>query len=159
MDTIIGFIEFMFGLVVFLIIALVVLLIVISKFPESNPLRQILVAVSKRVGLMVGLGVVALPLEIAPPIEALYDLVSFGGIVYYWFTLARDIRNMGSRSSVTSTAPRRADPPPQPRPAPRWPAKGQPDGGAPGRVATQRPAPGGTSTKPDDDIADLYGDE
>ncbi len=151
-----AFVEFILGLTVFLVIALIVLLIVISQMPESNPLRRILVALSKRVGLMAGLGVGSVPLDLMPPIEVIYDLGSFVGIVYYWYTFLREVKVLPGAFSANPGPLASA---PSPRSAPPWPPQEPHRGFAPGPAAAQKPAPNRATTKGDDDIANLYGED
>jgi hypothetical protein len=58
LSDILHFIEFMFVFALALIVLFVVLLIVVSKMPHDNPLRMILSALSRRVGVTGGLMIV-----------------------------------------------------------------------------------------------------
>lgn len=47
----------------------IVLLVIISKMPDNNPLKRILTALSYRVAATFGATAVAIPLEVAPPVK------------------------------------------------------------------------------------------
>ncbi len=51
----------------------IVLLVVVSKMPDDNPLKRILRALSYRVGATLAAGVVAVPVEPIPGLDVLYD--------------------------------------------------------------------------------------
>jgi hypothetical protein len=53
---------------------LITLVVVISKMPDSNPLKRLLTALSHRLGATLAAGAVAVPLEPIPGIDALYDI-------------------------------------------------------------------------------------
>jgi hypothetical protein len=59
------------GVIIALLVALVV---VISKMPDTNPLKRILTALSYRLGATLAAGALAIPLEPIPGIDALYDI-------------------------------------------------------------------------------------
>ena len=71
------------GVITALLIALVV---VISKMPDTNPLKRILTALSYRLGATLAAGALAIPLEPIPGIDALYDIGVPIGLIWYWFT-------------------------------------------------------------------------
>jgi hypothetical protein len=68
----------------------IVLLVVISQMPDSNPLKRILTAMSYRVAATLGVTAVAIPLEIVPPVEIAYDIAAPIVLALYWFTFFRD---------------------------------------------------------------------
>ena len=84
------------GVIAALLIALVV---VVSKMPDTNPLRRILTALCYRLGATLAAGAVAIPLEPIPGIDLLYDIGVPLVLVWYWFTFFRDARRMTSDPS------------------------------------------------------------
>jgi hypothetical protein len=70
---------------------LIVLLVVISTMPESNPLKRMLTALSYRVAATFGATAIAIPLEVAPPVELAYDVAAPVLLAVYWFTFFRNI--------------------------------------------------------------------
>jgi hypothetical protein len=76
----------------------IVLLVVVSKMPDENPLKRIMTALSYRVGATLAAGVVAIPIEPLPGLDVLYDIVVLILLIWYWFTFFRD----ATRSSATS---------------------------------------------------------
>jgi len=71
------------GVITALLIALVV---VISKMPDTNPLKRILTALSYRLGATLAAGALAIPLEPIPGIDALYDIGVPIVFIWYWLT-------------------------------------------------------------------------
>src|SRR5262245_51714036 len=69
------------GVITALLIALVV---VISKMPDTNPLKRILTALSYRLGATLAAGALAIPLEPIPGIDALYDIGVPIVLIWYW---------------------------------------------------------------------------
>jgi hypothetical protein len=64
----------------------IVLIVVVSKLPDDNPLKRILAALSYRVGMTLGASVVAIPIEPIPGLDMIYDIVVPVGLIYYWIT-------------------------------------------------------------------------
>jgi hypothetical protein len=85
----------------------IVLLVVVSKMPDDNPLKRILTTLSYRVGATLAAGVVAVPIEPIPALDVLYDIGVPILLIWYWFTFFRDA--IGSSSA--SPLPRRPMPP------------------------------------------------
>ena len=75
---------------------LIILVVVISKMPDSNPLKRLLTALSYRLGATLAAGAVAIPLEPIPGIDALYDIGAPIALIWYWFTFFRDARRIKS---------------------------------------------------------------
>jgi hypothetical protein len=102
------FVAVMFGL-------FIVLLVVVSKMPDDNPLKRILTALSYRVGATLAAGVVAVPIEPIPGLDVFYDIGVLFLLIWYWFTFFREsIRSSaasGTAHTVTSPLPRRPVPP------------------------------------------------
>ena len=68
----------------------IVLIVVVSKLPDDNPLKRILSLLSWRVGVTLGAGLVAIPVEPIPVIDGLYDIGVPAFLIYYWYTFFRD---------------------------------------------------------------------
>jgi hypothetical protein len=84
--------------------SLIALIIVVSKMPDTNPLKRLLTALTYRVGATVAAGAVAIPIEPIPGIDVLYDFAVPILLIWYWFTFFRDA---GRVTSNTSPSPGR----------------------------------------------------
>jgi hypothetical protein len=69
---------------------LVALVVVVSKMPDSNPLKRLLTALTYRVGATAAAGALAVPIEPIPGVDALYDFAVPTLLIWYWFTFFRD---------------------------------------------------------------------
>jgi len=69
---------------------LIVLIVVVSKLPNENPLKRVLTALSYRVGATAAAGAMAIPVEPIPGLDALYDVAVPVALIWYWFTFFRD---------------------------------------------------------------------
>ena len=69
---------------------LIALVVVISKMPDTNPLKRILTALSYRLGATLAAGALAIPLEPVPGIDVLFDIGVPILLIWYWFTFFRD---------------------------------------------------------------------
>ena len=91
--------EIIRDLLIFVVVMaalLITLVVVISKMPDSNPLKRLLTALSYRLGATLAAGAVAVPLEPIPGIDTLYDIGVPIALIWYWFTFFRDVRHMTS---------------------------------------------------------------
>ena len=77
------------GVIAALLVALVV---VVSKMPNTNPLKRTLTALCYRLAATLAAGAVAIPLEPIPGIDLLYDIGAPIVLIWYWFTFFRDAR-------------------------------------------------------------------
>jgi hypothetical protein len=68
----------------------IVLLVVISKMPDDNPLKRLLTALSYRIGATLAAGAVAIPIEPIPGLDVFYDIGVPIALIWYWFTFFRD---------------------------------------------------------------------
>jgi hypothetical protein len=84
---------------------LIVLIVVVSKMPDTNPLKRLLTALSYRLGATVAAGAVAIPLEPIPGIDTLYDVGVPIALVWYWFTFFRDAYRMHANQSRVDQQP------------------------------------------------------
>jgi hypothetical protein len=80
---------------------LVVVIIVVSRMPETNPLKRLLTAVCYRVVATAAAGLIAIPIEPIPGMDAVYDLAVPVALIWYWFTLFR----AAGRAKYQGTAP------------------------------------------------------
>ena len=69
----------------------IVLVVVISKLPDHNPLKRVLTALSYRIGATAAAGAIAIPIEPIPGLDAAYDVVVPLVLIWYWFTFFRDL--------------------------------------------------------------------
>jgi len=82
-----------------------VLIVVISKMPDDNPLKRILTAFSYRVGATLAAGAVAVPIEPIPGLDVLYDIAVPIALIWYWFTFFRDaLRSSGGGPAAARTS-------------------------------------------------------
>jgi hypothetical protein len=84
----------------------IVLVVVISKMPDDNPLKRILTAFSYRVAATLAAGAVAVPIEPIPGLDVLYDVAVPIVLIWYWFTFFRDtFRFPGGASTASPPSP------------------------------------------------------
>ena len=84
----------------------IVLLVVISKMPDDNPLKRLLTALSYRIGATLAAGAVAIPIEPIPGLDVFYDIGVPIALIWYWFTFFRDALRSSGGSSTLSCLPR-----------------------------------------------------
>ena len=77
---------------------LVVLVIVVSKLPDTNPLKRILTALCYRLGATLAAGAVAIPVEPIPGLDLVYDIGIPIALLWYWWTFFRDAHRMTSNA-------------------------------------------------------------
>jgi hypothetical protein len=77
---------------------LIILLVIVSKMPDSNPLKRLLTALTYRVGATAAAGALAVPVEPIPGIDVVYDVAVPILLVWYWFTFFRDAWRMSKAS-------------------------------------------------------------
>ena len=65
---------------------LIVLIVVVSRMPDDNPLKRILSALSYRIGATAAAGAVAIPIEPIPGLDGLYDIAVPIVLIWYWYT-------------------------------------------------------------------------
>jgi len=92
--------EIIRDLLIFVVVMaalLITLVVVISKMPDTNPLKRVLTALSYRLGATLAAGALAVPLEPVPGIDVLYDIGIPLILVWYWFTFFKDAFDIKSR--------------------------------------------------------------
>ncbi len=77
---------------------LIAFVVIVSKMPETNPLKRVLSALSYRLGATIAAGAVAIPLEPIPGIDMLYDFGVPVALIWYWYTFFRDARRVAAPS-------------------------------------------------------------
>jgi hypothetical protein len=82
---------------------LIALIVVVSKMPDTNPLKRMLTALSYRLGATLAAGALAVPLEPIPGIDVVYDIGIPLVLLWYWFTFFRDAFDIKSRSPGDAT--------------------------------------------------------
>jgi len=90
LSTIVEIIRDLLVFVAVMVGLLVALVVVVSKMPDSNPLKRLLTALTYRVGATAAAGALAVPMAPIPGIDALYDFSVPILLVWYWFTFLRD---------------------------------------------------------------------
>jgi hypothetical protein len=74
------------------LIALSVILIVLVNYLPKSPLRDIMGALTKRIGATAAVAMIAIPVQPIVGIDGIYDVVSSILLLCYWLLLIRDIR-------------------------------------------------------------------
>jgi hypothetical protein len=87
---------------------LITLLVIVSKMPDTNPLKRVLTALSYRLGATLAAGALAIPLEPIPGIDVLYDIGVPIVLVWYWFTFSKNAFGVKSTSSPSKPDHRHA---------------------------------------------------
>lgn len=82
----------------------IVLIVVVSRLPDENPLKRILTALSYRLGATIMAGAIAVPVEPIPGLDVLYDLGVPIALMWYWFTFFRDVLRSSSGLHHTPAA-------------------------------------------------------
>jgi hypothetical protein len=75
---------------------LIAFVVIVSKMPDTNPLKRVLSALSYRLGATLAAGAVAIPIEPIPGIDMLYDFGVPVALIWYWYTFFRDARRVAS---------------------------------------------------------------
>jgi hypothetical protein len=75
------------GVIAVLLIALVA---VVTRMPDTNPLKRVLRALCYRLGATLAAGAIAVPIEPIPGLDLLYDVGMPIVLLWYWYTFFRD---------------------------------------------------------------------
>jgi len=70
---------------------LIALLVVVSRMPDDNPLKRILVALSYRIGATAAAGLIAAPATPIPGLDAIVDVGAPLLLLWYWWTFFRGL--------------------------------------------------------------------
>jgi hypothetical protein len=74
------------------LIALFVLLVVLVNYLPRSPLRDVLGAVTKRIGATAAVTMIAIPIQPIVGVDGIYDTVSTIFLLCYWLLLIKDIQ-------------------------------------------------------------------
>jgi hypothetical protein len=105
--------EIIRDLLIFVVVMtamLIVLIVVISRLPDENPLKRVLTALSYRVGATAAAGAAAIPVEPIPGLDGIYDIAVPALLIWYWFTFFRDLVRMRSARSSRRQEPKQIGP-------------------------------------------------
>ena len=75
---------------------LIAFVVIVSRMPDTNPLKRMLSALSYRLGATIAAGAVAIPLEPIPGVDMLYDFGVPIALIWYWYTFFRDARRLAA---------------------------------------------------------------
>jgi hypothetical protein len=78
--------------VVAMSVVLAALMVIISRMPNDNPLKRILVALSYRVGATAAAGMLVIPAMPIPGLDAVVDIGAPLALIWYWWTFFRNAR-------------------------------------------------------------------
>ena len=78
---------------------LIALVVIVSKMPDTNPLKRVLTALSYRLGATLAAGALAVPLEPIPGVDVLYDVGIPLLLIWYWFTFFKDTFDIKLKAS------------------------------------------------------------
>jgi hypothetical protein len=92
---------------------LAALMVIISRMPNDNPLKRIMVALSYRVGATAAAGMLLIPSTPIPGLDAVIDIGAPLVLVWYWWTFFRGAFRGATKAPARKTAaPRRLGDPP-----------------------------------------------
>ena len=93
---------------------LAALIVIISRMPDDNPLKRIMVALSYRVGATAAAGMLVIPSTPIPGLDAVVDIGAPLILLWYWWTFFRDANRGGAKASAREpSAPTRPRDPPK----------------------------------------------
>jgi hypothetical protein len=75
---------------------LIAFVVIVSRLPDTNPLKRVLSALSYRLGATIAAGAVAIPLEPIPGVDMLYDFGVPIALIWYWYTFFRGARRLAA---------------------------------------------------------------
>ncbi len=78
--------------VVAMTVVLSALIVIISRMPNENPLKRVLVALSYRVGATAAVGMLVIPATPIPGLDAVIDVGAPIALLWYWWTFFLDAR-------------------------------------------------------------------
>jgi hypothetical protein len=94
MELLSTFAEIIRDLLIFVAVMtsmLVILIVTVSKMPDTNPLKRLLTALTYRIGATAAAAALAIPVEPIPGLDAAYDVAVPVLLLWYWFTFFRDV--------------------------------------------------------------------
>ena len=105
MSTIAEIIRDLLIFVVAMTTLLIALLVIVSRMPDDNPLRRILVALSYRVGATAAAGLIAAPAMPVPGLDAVVDIGAPILLLWYWWTFFRGLWSDRARTPAPKAEP------------------------------------------------------
>jgi len=84
---------------------LIVLVVMVSKMPDTNPLKRVLTALTWRVGATAAAGALAVPIEPIPGLDVAYDVAVPILLIWYWVTLFRELFRSGAGTGAGTAGP------------------------------------------------------
>jgi hypothetical protein len=78
--------------VVAMSVVLAALMVIVSRMPNDNPLKRIMVALSYRVGATAAAGMLVIPTTPIPGLDAVIDIGAPIVLIWYWWTFFRAAR-------------------------------------------------------------------
>ena len=78
--------------VVAMTVVLAGLMVIISRMPNDNPLKRILVALSYRVGATAAAGMLVIPTTPIPGLDAIFGFGAPLALIWYWWTFFHNAR-------------------------------------------------------------------
>ena len=94
MDAFFHFMEVFLECVTALVVLAVVLVIIVWRMPNGTPAKEIMRALTKRVGATAGVALVGLPIQPIPEVDGLYDITGVIVLAIYWYSLFGKIRTV-----------------------------------------------------------------
>jgi hypothetical protein len=82
--------------VVAMSVVLAALMVIISRMPNDNPLKRIMVALSYRLGATAAAGMLIIPATPIPGLDAVVDFGAPLALLWCWWTFFRDARRSPS---------------------------------------------------------------
>jgi hypothetical protein len=95
MEALSAFEQILRDLLIFIVAmsgVLAALIVIISRMPNDNPLKRILVALSYRVGATAAAGMLVIPAMPIPGLDAVVDIGAPIALIWYWWTFFRNAR-------------------------------------------------------------------
>src|ERR1700733_8300776 len=95
MEALSAFEQILRDLLIFVVamsVVLAALLVVISRMPNDNPLKRIMVSLSYRVGATAAAGMLVIPAMPIPGLDAVVDIGAPLALIWYWWTFFRNAR-------------------------------------------------------------------
>lgn len=88
MDALFGFFDHIVSAIELLFFGMIAAAIGVSVLPEENPLRALLVSLTRHLAATFAIGMVAIPVQPLPGIDVAYDTASMVFLLWYWGTFA-----------------------------------------------------------------------
>jgi hypothetical protein len=95
MDAFFHFMAVLVECVAGLVALALVMLVIVWRMPNS-PLKEIIGAITNRVGATAAIALIGLPIQPIPEIDGLYDITGLIILGFYWYGLIAKIRSVRS---------------------------------------------------------------